>query len=82
MKKPAAPRLPPVTAAPVWADGPSGGFGESVAVEADTALDMVELESTDTLADRLLIGARKRRCRARRRYAQPLLALPRPLARL
>ncbi len=70
----------PVTAAPVWADGPSGGFGESVEVEADTALDTVELGSTDTLADRLLI-ARESAAAARAADTRSRSSLYRALSR-
>lgn len=70
----------PVTAAPVWADGPSGGFGESVAVVAEPALDTVELESTDTLADRLLM-ARESAAAARAADTRSRSSLYRALSR-
>jgi hypothetical protein len=70
----------PVAAAPVWADGPSGGFGESVEVEAEPTLDTVELESTDTLADRLLI-ARESAAAARAADTRSRSSLYRALSR-
>jgi len=72
----------PVTAAPIWADGPSGGFGESVEVEVEAApaLDTVELATADTLADRLLI-ARESAAAARAADTRSRSSLYRALSR-
>lgn len=72
----------PVTAAPVWADGPSAGFGESVEVEVEVApaLDTVELATADTLADRLLI-ARESAAAARAADTRSRSSLYRALSR-
>ncbi len=72
----------PVNAAPVWADGPSAGFGESVEVEAEAeaALDTIEGASGDTLADRLLI-ARESAAAARAADTRSRSSLYRALSR-
>ncbi len=68
----------PVAAAPVWADGPSAGFGESV--EPEHLLDTVDLPAPESLADRLLI-ARETAAAARAADTRSRSSLYRALSR-
>ena len=70
----------PVVAAPVWADGPSAGFGERAEAEPEQVLDTVELPAPESLADRLLI-ARETAAAARAADTRSRASLYRALSR-
>ncbi len=70
---------PLAAAAPVWADGPSGGF-EPAAPATDHVLENVDLTAPESLADRLLI-ARETAAAARAADTRSRASLYRALSR-
>ena len=69
----------PLAAAPIWADGPSGGF-EPAMPDTDHALSTVDLTAPESLADRLLI-ARETAAAARAADTRSRASLYRALSR-